>query len=200
MTRIAKPLIQQFYGSGVQHSYFIGCSDGGREALMEAQRYPEDYNGILAGAPANYWTGLLSLAAYDTKELGATPGSFIPQTKIATIANAVNAACDKMYGVADGVLNDPRQCRFDPATIECKGGDDSNQCLTTAQVATLKTIYAGMRNTSGKLVFPGYLPGAEEGQGGWGIWITGPTVGRSLMAFFGIGYFSDMVFDRPDWS
>ena len=82
MTRVAKLVVQQFYGSGPKHSYFDGCSDGGREALMEAQRYPDDYDGILAGAPANYWTGLLSTAVVDTQALTATPASFIPQAKI----------------------------------------------------------------------------------------------------------------------
>ncbi len=116
---------------------------------MEAQRYPEDYDGILAGAPANYWTGLLSLAIVDTQAVTATAGSFIPPAKIATIGKAVDVACDKLDGVADGVLNDPRQCRFDPANIQCKEGQDSNQCLTPPQVTALKTIYAGLRDASG---------------------------------------------------
>lgn len=200
MVRVAKALIPQFYGSGVKHAYFAACSDGGREALMEAQRYPDDFDGILAGAPANYWTGLLSLAVFDTQTLTATPASFIPPAKIVTIGNAVTAACDKLDGVADGILNDPRQCHFDPATIECKGGEDSDKCLTAAQVNTLKTIYAGLLDAGGKAIFPGYLPGAEGGVNGWTLWITGPAPARSLMAAFGIGYFSDMVYGKTDWS
>lgn len=200
MTRVAKLVIPQFYGSAVKHAYFAACSDGGREALMEAQRYPDDYDGILAGAPANYWTGLLSLAAFDTQILTATPGAFIPQVKIGPLASAVDAACDKLDGVADGILNDPRQCHFDPASVECKAGEDNDTCLTAAQVATMKTIYAGVRDASGRQIFPGYLPGAEGGANGWGLWITGPAPARSLMAAFGIGYFSDMVFDKKDWS
>jgi len=199
MTRVAKAVIRPFYGSASKRSYFAGCSDGGREALMEAQRYPEDYDGILAGAPANYWTGLLSLAVVDTQAVTATPASFIPPAKIATIGKAVVAACDKLDGVADGVLNDPRQCQFDPATIQCKGDADSNECLTASQVVALKAIYAGIRDASGRTIFPGYLPGAEEGQGGWALWITGPAPAKSLMAYFGLGYYSDMVFDQKDW-
>ena len=122
MTRVAKLLVQQFYGSGPKRSYFDGCSDGGREALMEAQRYPDDYDGILAGAPANYWTGLQSMGVADTQAFTADPASFIPPAKIPTIANAVLAACDKLDGVADGILNDPRQCHFDPSSIQCKAG------------------------------------------------------------------------------
>src|SRR5215467_3619087 len=133
MTRVAKALVQAYYSKAPQRSYFAGCSDGGREALMEAQRYPEDYDGILAGAPANNWTLLLATAAYDTQALTVDPASFIPPAKVPTIAAAVNAACDEGDGVRDGILNDPRQCHFDPATIQCKG-EDSDQCLTAAQV------------------------------------------------------------------
>ena len=199
MTRVAKLIIPAFYGSAPKRAYFAGCSDGGREALMEAQRYPEDYDGILAGAPANYWTGLLSLAVVDTQAVTSTPASFIPPAKITTLGKAVVAACDKLDGVADGVLNDPRQCHFDPATIQCKVNADSNDCLTAPQVTALKTIYAGIHDASGRTIFPGYLPGAEEGQGGWALWITGPAPAKSLMAFFGLGYYANMVYDQKDW-
>jgi hypothetical protein len=198
MTRIAKLVIPQFYGSAAKRSYFAGCSDGGREALMEAQRYPEDYDGILAGAPANYWTGLLSLAVLDTQAVTATPASFIPPAKIETLGKAVIAACDKLDGVADGILNDPRQCRFDPASIQCKG-DNNNDCLTSPQITALNAIYTGIRDVNGRTIFPGYLPGAEEGQGGWALWITGPAPAKSLLAYFGLGYYSNMVYDKKDW-
>lgn len=199
MTRVAKAVIPPFYGSAPKRSYFAGCSDGGREALMEAQRYPDDYDGILAGAPANYWTGLLSLAVVDTQAVTATPTSFIPPAKIPTVGKAVVAACDKLDGVADGVLNDPRQCHFDPATIQCKEGADTNECLTAPQVTALKAIYAGIHDANGRTIFPGYLPGAEEGQGGWALWITGPAPAKSLMAYFGLGYYSNMVYGQKDW-
>ncbi|HWZ77843.1 MAG TPA: tannase/feruloyl esterase family alpha/beta hydrolase [Candidatus Sulfotelmatobacter sp.] len=198
MTRVAKALIQAYYAKAPQRSYFAGCSDGGREALMEAQRYPEDYDGILAGAPANNWTPLLATAAYDTQALTLDPASFIPQAKIPTIAAAVNAACDEADGVRDGILNDPRQCHFDPATIQCKA-EGSEKCLTAAQVTALKKLYAGTLDSKGHVVYPGYLPGAEEGQGGWGLWITGPAPAKSLMAFFGNGFFSGFVYEKPDW-
>jgi hypothetical protein len=198
MTRVAKAIVQAFYGKAAQRSYFAGCSDGGREALMEAQRYPEDYDGILAGAPANNWVPLLTTAAYDTQALTLDPASFIPQAKIATIAAAVNAACDELDGVKDGILNDPRQCKFDPATIQCKG-EESDKCLTAPQVEALKKLYAGPHDSQGHLVFPGYVPGAEEGEGGWGVWITGPAPAKSLMAFFGNGFFGSMVYEKADW-
>ncbi|MGC1452822.1 MAG: tannase/feruloyl esterase family alpha/beta hydrolase [Candidatus Sulfotelmatobacter sp.] len=199
MTRVAKEAIRAFYGKTVQRAYFAGCSDGGREALMEAQRYPADYDGILAGAPANYWTALLSTAAWDTQALTLDPASFIPQAKIPAISAAVLAACDGLDGVRDGILNDPRQCHFDPTTMQCKAGEDTDKCLTAAQVAALKKLYSGPHDSHGHEVFPGFLPGSEEGPGGWGLWITGPAPVKSLMALFGIGYFSAMVYEDTGW-
>ena len=199
MTRVAKELSHAYYGKPVKHAYFDGCSDGGREALMEAQRYPQDYDGILAGAPANYWTQLLSASVWNTQALTLDEASFIPPAKIPAIAAAVNATCDKLDAVQDGALNDPRQCHFDPASIQCKEGANSDTCLTTPQVAALRKLYQGPRDARGEQIFPGYLPGAEDGPGGWGVWITGPAPMKSLMAFFGVNYFSYMVYGKPDW-
>ena len=199
MTVTAKAVVEAFYGDDAKHSYFASCSDGGREALMEAQRFPGDYDGILAGAPANNWTALLTTAAVDTLALTAKPDSYIPPAKIPAIAKAVLAECDALDGVKDGILNDPRKCHFDPATIECKVGKDSNDCLTAAQVTALTVLYAGPHDAKGRAIFPGYLPGAEEGLNGWGTWIFGPAPGKSLMAMFGQGYFADMVHDDTNW-
>ncbi len=199
MTRVAKDVVRAFYGKNPQHSYFAGCSDGGREALMEAQRYPDDYDGILAGAPANNWTPLLTMAVSDTQALTLDKESFIPRTKIPAMAAAVLKACDELDGVRDGILNDPRQCRFDPTTIQCKAGDDTDQCLTAPQATTLKKIYAGLRDTRGGELFPGFLPGGEDGPGGWAMWITGPAPAKSLMAFFGLGFYANMVYEDSAW-
>jgi len=199
MTRVAKAVVRGFYSKDAEHAYFAACSDGGREALMEAQRYPEDYDGILAGAPANYWTNLLATAVVDTQALTLDPASFIPPAKIPAISAAVLAVCDELDGVRDGILNDPRQCHFDPASIQCKAGEDSDKCLTAPQAAALRKLYAGPHDAQGREVFPGFLPGAEDGPGGWGPWITGPAPGKSLIAAFGLRYFSNMVYDKPDW-
>jgi hypothetical protein len=198
MTVVGKATVKAFYGDGAQHSYFANCSNGGRQALMEAQRYPEDYDGILAGAPANYWTHLLTGALYDTQATTLDPASYIPTSKIPTIAKAVNAACDAKDGVTDGVLNDPRQCHFDPAVLLCKAAD-ADACLTQPQVTALKKLYEGAHDSKGKEIFPGFLPGGEEGGGGWALWITGQAPGKSLLFVFGGGYFSDMVYDKADW-
>ena len=199
MTRVSKIIIQSFYGSPARHSYFAGCSDGGREALMEAQRYPEDYDGILAGDPANNWVPLISLGVYDAQALTVGPRSYIPPAKLPSISAAVNAACDEFDGVRDGILNDPRQCHFDPATIECKTGEDSDKCLTAPQVAAMKKIYAGLPDSSGHIIFPGYLPGAEDAPGGWSLWITGPAPNGSLNYQLGNSFYAYFVHYRADW-
>ncbi|HLH33336.1 MAG TPA: tannase/feruloyl esterase family alpha/beta hydrolase [Alloacidobacterium sp.] len=193
----AKAIIKAFYGEDAKRSYFASCSNGGRQALMEAQRYPADYDGIIAGAPANAWVPMLTGGL---KFLQATDGpGYIPASKVPAIDKAVLAACDAQDGVTDGVLNDPRQCHFDPATLLCKG-KDSDACLTAPQVDSLKTIYAGAHDASGKQIFPGLLPGAEEGRGGWATWVTGSEEGKSAGTFFVTGYFKNMVYADPAWN
>ncbi|HSB17020.1 MAG TPA: tannase/feruloyl esterase family alpha/beta hydrolase [Bryobacteraceae bacterium] len=198
MTLVAKALVRAFYGHGPERSYFAGCSDGGREALMEAQRYPADYDGILAGAPANDWTRLLTMSVMDSQALLVDPRSYIPPAKIAVIAAAVRDSCDEQDGLRDGIVNDPRQCPFDPARLVCHSGE-ADTCLTDQQASALRKLYDGPRDSKGKLIFPGYSPGAEEGDGGWITWITGPAPGKSVMLMFGLGYFSNMVYEQADW-
>jgi Tannase and feruloyl esterase len=198
MTVIGKATTKAFYGDAAQHSYFANCSNGGRQALMEAQRYPEDYDGILAGAPANYWTHLLAGALYDAEATTLDPASYIPASKIPAIAKAVNDSCDAQDGLTDGVLNDPRQCHFDTAALLCKAAE-SDACLTQPQVTALRKLYEGAHDSKGKEIFPGFLPGGEDGGGGWPLWITGMGPGKSLLFAFGIGYFSDMVYGKADW-
>lgn len=199
MTRVAKAVVKAYYAKDPQHSYFWGCSNGGRQALMEAQRFPEDYDGILAGAPANFFTHLLTKALADAQATTLDPASYIPSSKLPALARAVNAACDAQDGVTDGILNDPRQCHFDAATMLCKEGD-SDKCLTAAQLTALKKLYEGPDDAKGQKIFPGYLPGAEEGSGGWATWITGSAPGKSLLFAFSGGYFSSMVYEKADWN
>ena len=198
MTMFGKASITSFYGNAPQHAYFAACSNGGRQALMEAQRYPQDYDGILAGAPANWWTHLLTSAIFDAQATTLDPDSYIPASKIPAISSAVLAACDTKDGVKDGVLNDPRQCHFDPAVMLCKQGN-SDSCLTQPQVTALKKLYEGGRDSAGKQIFPGFVPGGEAGDGGWTTWITGDAPGKALLFAFGSGYFSNMVYSQADW-
>jgi hypothetical protein len=199
MTVAAKAAVVAFYGNAPQHSYFAGCSNGGRQALMEAQRYPADYDGILAGAPANFWSHLISSSLWDAQATTLDPASYIPADKLPTIAHAVVEACDAKDGVKDGILNDPRQCHFEPKSMLCKSGD-SDSCLTEPQATALAKLYGGAKDVQGHQVFPGFLPGAEEGGGGWGLWITGKEPGKSLLFAFGYGYFSNMVYSDAAWN
>lgn len=193
----AKLLVGAFYGSEPRKSYFVACSDGGREALMEAQRFPEDFDGILAGAPANYWTHLLTNGD-DLARLADRPADAIPSAKIPAISKAVLEACDDLDGVKDGILTDPRRCHFQPETIACQGAD-SNSCLTALQVELLKRLYAGGA-IDGKQIFPGFLPGGEEGDGGWKSWVLGDgDPAHSTGSSFVDGYFRYMVYADPQW-
>jgi feruloyl esterase len=198
MTVVGKATAKAFYGDAPTRAYFANCSNGGRQALMEAQRYPEDYDGILAGAPANYWTHLLASALWDAQATTNDPASYIPSSKVPAIAKAVVAACDADDGVKDGIVDDPRRCHFDPATITCKGAD-ADSCLTGPQVTALKKLYEGAHDSKGKAIYPGFVPGGEEGDGGWPLWITGPAPAKGLLFAFGYGYFANMVYAKPDW-
>ncbi len=194
----AKAILAEYYGHDAAHAYFAGCSDGGREALMEAQRFPTDYDGIVAGAPANNWVRLVATAVWDEQALMATPASAIPAAKLPAITAAVLAAC---HG-SDGYLEDPRQCRFDPSVLRCQG-TESESCLTDPQIATLRRIYAGPQSQAGTPIFPGFEPGGEAGPTGWGLWITGPgpKPGEgSLQLAFARGFFGDFVFGVRDWN
>lgn len=193
----AKAILQAFYGDGPKRSYFSSCSNGGRQALMEAQRYPEDYDGIIAGAPANYWTHLLANAVWDDLALNGEKDSYIPAKKLRAIEAAALAACDSRDGVQDGVIENPPRCRFDPGVQLCQG-PETDSCLTAPQVTALKKLYAGGRNSRGP-IFPGYSPGGEAQAGGWSIWITGAAPERSLMHAFGTQFFKNMVFDDASW-
>src|SRR5258708_22719298 len=114
------------------------------------------------------------------------------------IAHAVLAACDAKDGLKDGIVNDPRQCPFDPATILCKQGN-SDSCLTKPQVTALKKLYEGAHDAKGKQIFPGFVPGGEQGPGGWQRWITGNAPGGEVLFAFGSGFFRNMVYEQADW-
>ena len=198
MTAQAKAVLAAYYGAPAKHSYFTSCSDGGREALMEAQRFPGDYDGILAGAPAYNWTTLLTSAAIGMQTLLTDNASYIPATDVPLIHRAVVANCDKRDGVKDGIIADPPACHFDAAKLACKSGHTQN-CLTAAQVKSLSAILA--EHKVGDTTIPAILPaGGELDPNGWPSWITGQERGKSAMAGFGYGYFANMVYDDPKWN
>ncbi len=198
MTDKAKQIVKVFYGEGPQRSYFASCSNGGRQALMEAQRYPQDYDGIIAGAPANAFTQILTGFAWNMKNTLADPVNYVSAKKLKALEAAALAACDARDGVKDGVLDEPVKCNFDSAVLLCKG-TETDECLTEKQIAALKKIYAGPRNAKGQLTIPGFTPGGETGPGGWTAWITGATPTTALQFFFSTQAFKHMVYNDPNW-
>jgi hypothetical protein len=201
MTEQAKAVVAAYYGSPAEHSYFTACSDGGREAFMEAQRFPADYDGILAGAPAYNWTTLLTGAAIGMQTLLADNASYIPAAYVPLIHRTILAQCDKLDklpgDVKDGIVDDPRACHFDAATLGCKSGH-SQRCLTPAQVKSLNT-FLSERRVSDTTIFPVLPAGGELDPNGWSTWIMGQERGKSAMSGFGYGYFANMVYSDIKW-
>jgi feruloyl esterase len=184
MTIAAKAIAAGYYVSGPVRAYFNGCSTGGRQALTEAQRFPDDYDGIIAGAAANYPTHLQGAQVWTTEITNQSDG-YIPPAKYPLIHNAVLEACDALDGVKDRVLEDPRRCHFDPQTIACKG-PDAPTCLTSAQLEVARKVYTG----PGASLFPGLERGSELG------WAT--LSGPKPMALAAETY-QYLVFKDPNW-
>ncbi len=192
---LSKAIVDAYYGKTAAHAYFSGCSDGGREALMEAERYPEDFDGILAGAPSNGWTHHFTGFVWNEIALNATPESKIAVEQLPAIEKAALNACDALDGVRDGVIADPRQCHFDPSVLLCHGAP-SSECLTQPQIDALKKIYSGPVNPrTGQQIYPGYEPGGEAEPKGWSLFIVGPSAQSSL----GNSFFSAAVYEDPNW-
>ncbi|MFY9610459.1 MAG: tannase/feruloyl esterase family alpha/beta hydrolase [Blastocatellia bacterium] len=198
MTEKAKSIIAAFYGSGPKRSYFASCSNGGRQALMEAQRYPNDYDGLIAGAPANSFTNILLGFAWNMQATLNDPASYIQASKLKAIEAAGLAACDARDGVTDSVIDNPSTCSFDPASLRCNGAE-SDDCLTEKQVVALKKIYAGPRTSKGEQIIPGFVPGGETGPGGWSGWITGASPTRAAQFFFSTQTMKNMLYNDPAW-
>jgi hypothetical protein len=194
----AKAIIAAYYGKPPQYSYFGSCSNGGRQGLREAQDYPEDYDGVLAGAPAYDGTNTIPTWAWIQQQL-AQPGAYIPKSKLPAIAGAVLKACDALDGVSDGVLDDPRNCRFNPQTLLCSGADN-DQCLTPPQAQALAKIYSGPGGELGDSRHHGYEPGGELGDSGWADWFTGSKPGKSVQTIYAIEFYRNLVYSDPHWS
>jgi feruloyl esterase len=191
MTIRAKAIVAAFYGSGPKYSYWNGCSTGGRQGLAEAQRFPDDYDGIIAGASANPRTYLNSWQISIAQAALKDPAGFIPPAKYPMIHQAVLAACDAIDGVKDGLIADPPRCHFDPKTIECKGDEDSS-CLTRAQVEAARTIMSPLKDPkSGVEIFPGFEPGTELA---WAGLVGGPEPVATAL-----DQFKYVVFRDPNW-
>ncbi len=163
----AKDITKDYYGKSISRSYWNSCSNGGRQGLLEAQRFPEDFDGIVANAPWVDQTGFTIGAMWNQKALSQAP---VSPAKLALVAGNVMEKCDAIDGLKDGLIDDPRKCNFDPRrdVRACASGADRADCLTPAQAETVAKIYSGPMS-NGKPFYPGYMPGSEAlSAGGFG--------------------------------
>jgi feruloyl esterase len=189
-TVAAKAVITAYYGQPAERSYFSSCSNGGRQGLIEAQRYPDDFDGFIIGAPWNFQSHSNAGFVWNAQALSA-PGARIPAEKLPAITAAAAAACDTDDGLADGLIADPTTCRFNPATLICKGADGIS-CLTPPQAEALQKIYDGPKNPrTGEPVFPGFARGSESA---WTGMVRPTTAASGLLV-----YFSNIVYRNPEW-
>jgi feruloyl esterase len=208
---VGKAIVKAYYGRDPQYSYFFGCSNGGRQALMEAQRYPADFDGIVACAPALDLTNIAAAFVRNTQVAFPDPrqltASAVSPENLMLLESEVLEACDARDGVADGVLDDPRECRFDIGSLPaCPDDRPSAECVTRSQRAAIARLFAPV--TAGdEVVYPGQPFGGEGQPAGWRQWITGvveppadaPPGPPSLQYVFGTEGFMYLVFGRPDW-
>jgi Tannase and feruloyl esterase len=192
MTVKAKALIAAYYDRRPRYSRWTSCSTGGRQGLMEAYRYPRDYNGISAMAPANPMTDLMIQSIWTGYAALKSPANEIPPAKLAALHKVFIKACDLSDGVKDALVGDPQNCAFDPKLAECNGHDGPD-CLTAAQVETMRAVYGGPRDpVTGKRIFPGFEPGSELQVG---------ALMRPPEPFpVATTYMSDLVFKNPKWN
>jgi feruloyl esterase len=202
MTVIGKQITSAFYGHDPQRSYFDGCSTGGRQALLEAQRFSNDYDGIVAGDPVAFYTHHhVGGNLWVVRQMFNNPASTVFTTQDMLLGNAVNAACDALDGVQDGVLNDPRRCHFNPKALLCQGSQTPPSCLTSPQVEAVRNIWTG----PDQLVHQrGYYPPFERGgeADGWPSSISPqppPAPQTDNHAAIGLSFFENFVFDNPNW-
>jgi feruloyl esterase len=189
MTVKSKTIIATHYGTAARRSFWIGCSSGGRQGLKEAQRFPGDYDGISAGAPANNWVPLMAFAARAQRLVADPAGGFTPP-QLRLLKEAYIAACDARDGVTDRVVEDPRSCAFDPDKLQCSAGNTTD-CLTAQQVETARSMYAGVVNPrTGVSIFPGPTPGGEP------AWFAY----RPNAFPIGANYWRDLVMGDASWT
>ncbi len=156
---VTRGIAKDYYGKPISHAYWNSCSNGGRQGLIEAQRFPEDFDGIVANSPWVDQTGFTIGAMWNQKALSAAP---VTPAKLALVAGKVMAKCDAIDGLQDGLIDDPRKCAFDPArdVPACGAGADRADCLTAPQAEAIAKVYSGPVS-NGKPFFPGYMPGSE---------------------------------------
>ncbi len=187
----SKQIIASFYGSDPKFSYWNGCSAGGRQGMKAAQRFPADFNGIIAGAPGLDWTGRAAGALRIEKRLEQNQPARLGETQRELLHTAVLTACDLNDGVKDGVIENPERCKFDPGVLQCKGADGAS-CLTPPQVETARMIYSAAINPKTERAINGLEPGSELGWTDLG-WTASARAS-------GLHQFRFLVFADPSWT
>ncbi|MDA1076491.1 MAG: tannase/feruloyl esterase family alpha/beta hydrolase [Proteobacteria bacterium] len=206
---VSKAITHLYYGKPVDRSYFFGCSRGGGQALMEAQRYPADFDGIIAGAPAFNWSGIAAQGLQTQQRMYPDPQnisrSVVTQENLKLLQSEILKSCDSLDGLPDGILNDPRECNFDLNNIAaCAENVPAANCLTDAQRSAISIVYDGPKDATGKQIIAGFPFGGEAEAGGWVPWIVGgpapiaPGV-PTLQAGFSNGIFKYFIHQDPDW-
>jgi tannase/feruloyl esterase len=170
MAVAAKAVIAAFYDRAPARSYWNGCSTGGRQGLMAAQKYPNDFDGIVAGAPANNWAHMHAWDMSVSKPVFKDPAGKIPAASLAMLNRAVIQACDQSDGITDGIISNPKACTFDPAVLQCRESS-TNACLTPSQVESARRMYTSVNDRTGRVVFPGKERGSESG---WAAYLDTP--------------------------
>lgn len=202
-----KELVRKFYGAPPERSYFEGCSSGGHDAMMLSQRWPNDFDGIVARAPAGNFVGL-HMQFNRISRAVRNPAGMLNPAKQTLLANSVLEACDKLDGAADGIISKPSACHYDPAALRCGGGGDTGDtCLSDAQITTVRTVTSPIATSDGTWSHPGYNVGAENTAKGWGEYIwTSPNFmgGDSLQGAFSDGFVRSFItrnaaFDTRTW-
>jgi feruloyl esterase len=200
--RVASAMIDAFYGQGAERSYFQGCSTGGRMANKAALQYPEMFDGIISGAPALDYPGLvaLSFAWIVQANTDAQGNTILGPGKDALIGDEVMKQCDGADGAKDGLIADPRACAVDLSVLQCGAGGAGNQCLTDAELGVVEKWRHGPRSAAGEQLYPGGIP--EGSEPFWAVWLTGkPEGGGRLVPIFGQSFGEFMAFpeDRPGY-
>jgi feruloyl esterase len=187
----AKAFVEALYGKPSERAYFVGCSSGGYEGLMEAQRFPADYDGIVAGMPANNFTRLMAGDLDGILAVLQDPASVLSVNALGVLHRGAIAACDALDGVTDGVLEDPRRCKFDPATVVCSANQDAATCLTKPQADAAQRIYSGLKDpNTGAQLYPGLAPGSEP------FW---PHRDPANPFAIPVSHYRWLVFGDPNW-
>ncbi len=205
---VSRAIIARYYCHDPEYSYFMGCSRGGGQAMMEAQRYPEDFDGIIVGAPAFNWPAMAAEFIQNIQAIYPDPNNLsvpvITKANLAMLQAAILDQCDEIDGIKDSILNDPEECEFNLSTLPvCPDEVIDEECYTPNQIKAIQTVYDGVTKDQAE-IYPGFPLGGENEPGGWLPWITGPNDGSMELGFpslqfgFGTEIFKYLVFQDPD--